>query len=244
MKKYLVSIFLFLFGCGGSASSKPDFRIALDPEWYSLEMPERKTALQGFSVELIEAISKEKKLNIALYDRSWDNLIYGLTKDQYEGVLSTMQPYLFYEKLYDFSDLCLQTGPTLIVSSSSKVTSLDQLSGKEIGIQRNSNTALLLEKYPNIIQRTYDSIPMALEDVANGVIDGAMVDILTGYAYCADLYQGRLKIAFPPLTQEGIRLITLHNKDRRFLSTFNKALQTLKDNGTYAKLAKKWNLIE
>lgn len=243
MKKCLVSILLFLCSCG-SSGSKPDFRIALDPQWYALELPDRKSAIQAFSVELIEAIAKEKNLRIELYDRSWDNLVYGLTDQQYEGILSTMQPYLFYEKMYDFSDLYLPTGPTLVIPASIDIKSLDSMAGKEIAIQRNSNTALILEKHPGIIQRTYDSIPAALVDVANGTVDGAMVDILTAYAYCTDLFQGRLKIALPPLTHAGVRLVTLHNKSPRLISAFNDGLQSLKENGTFDKLAKKWNLIE
>lgn len=244
MVKYLFIILSFLASCGNSSFSKPDFRIALDPEWYSLEMPERQSAIQAFSIELLEAIAKEKNLKIEVYDQSWDNLTYNLMEAKYEGILSTMQPYLFYQKIYDFSDLYLPTGPTLVIPISSSIQSLKDMGGKEVAIQRNSNTALILEKYPDIIQRTYDSIPTALTDVANGTIDGAIVDILTAYAFCSDLYQGQLKIGLPPLTQEGIRLITLHDKSPRLIEAFNGGLETLKDNGTYAKLIKKWNLSE
>ena len=243
MNKYLVSIFLFLTSCGGGGS-KPDFRIAFDPQWSGLEMPERQTALQGFSVELIEAIAKEKKFTFKIYDKSWDNLVLGLKNHQYEAILTTINPYLFYEKIYDFSDLYLKTGPTLVVPATSTLKSLHDMDGKEVAIQRNSNTAFLLEKHPNIIQRVYDSIPSALTDVLSGTIDGAMVDILTGYAYCNDLYQGQLKIAFPPLTPEGIRLVTLHDQAPHLLSAFNEGMKVIKENGTYAKLVKKWNLVE
>lgn len=243
MNKFLITIFLFIVSCG-SSSSKPDFRIALDPEWYGLEMPERSLSIQAFSIEIFQAIAKEKKMKIVLYDQNWDALIYGLIEEKYEGILSTLQPYLFYQKTYDFSDIYLPIGPTLVIPTTFSIKSLDEMNNKEIAIQRDSNAALVLERYPDIIQRTYETISSALSDVANGVVDGAIVDILTAHSYCSNLYQGRLKIAFPPLTQEGLKLVTLHNTSSGLIHTFNEGLKELKENGTYATLVKKWNLGE
>lgn len=243
-RSLLILLGMFFFTSCGSNSPTSDFRIAMDPEWNTLQLPERQAALQAFSTELIEAIAKEQKTRFVLYDRSWDNLVQGLKENKYDGILSLMQPYLFYEKMYDFSDICLHTGPTLVVPISANIKSLEDLNGKEVAVQQNSNAALMLEKYPEILQRTYSSVPQAFNDLLRGSIDGVMVDILTAAAYCSDLYQGKLKIAFPPLTQEGIRLVTLHDKSPEAIQIFNEGLRALKEKGTYAKLTKKWNLIE
>jgi ABC-type amino acid transport substrate-binding protein len=239
--KWILPLLLLFFGCGSSSKSY-DYAVAFDPSWHALQLPGREAALRAFSIDLIEAINKEENIQIALFEKSWDNLMYGLQKGEYQGILSNMQPYLFYEKLYDFSQPYLLTGPTVVVPIATQVSSLDEFSGKEIAIQRDSPAALILEKYPGIIQRSYDSITQALNDVANGVVDGAVIDILTAEAFCNDLFQERLKIAFPPLTQEGIRIVALHKQADALITTFNRGLKRLKENGTYDQLARKWNL--
>jgi polar amino acid transport system substrate-binding protein len=243
MGRWLLSLLILFAACGNSSQSY-DYAVAFDPAWHALELPGREASIRAFSIELIEEIAKVQNVKIALFDRSWDNLMFGLQKKEYNAILSTMQPYLFYEKLYNFSNPYLLIGPTLVIPTAGQVRSLDDLSGKEIAILRDSPTALILEKYPGIIQRTYDTTPQMLSDVASGALDGAVIDILTAKAFCSDLFQGKLKIAFPPLTQEGIRMVAIHDEAQDLIATFNKGLQKLKENGTYDKLMQKWNLSE
>jgi ABC-type amino acid transport substrate-binding protein len=167
-----------------------------------------------------------------------------LQEGECDAICSTMQPYLFYEKLYNFSDIYLMTGPVLIIPFKAPALPLDKMSGKIIGIQRSSNGAIILEKYPGIIQRTYDSIQPALIDITTGDIDGAIVDILSAEAFMQDLFQGQLKIASPPLTPEGIRILALRGHTPELIKIFNRGLARLKENGKYAALAKKWKLAE
>ena len=48
----------------------------------------------------------------------------------------------------------------------------------------------------------------------------------------------------PPLTQEGLRLVTLKNeKGQQLIDAYNEGLDRLKEAGTYDKLLEKWGLI-
>ncbi len=241
--RWVALLLLFCASCGGGSSTY-DYRIALDPEWTSLDLPGRETNIRAFSVELIEEIAKIKNVRVGIYGRNWENIMWGLQNEDYEGILSSMQPYLFYEKLYDFSGQYLLTGPTVVVPMKTQAKSLDDFNGKEIAVIQGSKSSLILEKYPGIIQRTYATAAQALLDISNGIIDGAVIDILTAEAYCLDLYKGMLKVAFPPLTPEGIRLVSLHGKSPKLIKLFDEGLKELKESGKYAELARKWNLAE
>ncbi len=155
-----------------------------------------------------------------------------------------MPPYIFNEKQFDFSSIYLPLGPVLVVPLQSKIASLDQLIGKQIGIVSGSSSVSLLEKSNGAIIRYYESIPQALNDVLLGAIDGAMVGILPASAYCRDLYKGELKVATAPLNDEGLRLVTKHKAAPDLIRAFNAGLQTLKKNGVYTHLQNKWSLQE
>ncbi len=236
----LFSLFLLvLFSCGSSTSY--DYKIALDPEWYALGLPGREASIRTFSLELVAEIAKKKKVKIAVLDRNWDNLMLGLHDRDYDAVLTNLRPYLFYEKLYDFSAIYLETGPTIVVPINMRAKKPDDFAGKEIAVMGNVD---ILQKYPGIIMRMYDSVAKALNDTANGVIDGTVTDLLTAEAYCRDLYQGKLKIAFPPFEHEGLRLIAIKDGSDKLIRIFNEGLKELHKNGKYDELLRKWNLAQ
>jgi polar amino acid transport system substrate-binding protein len=240
---FTLLVALLTLSCGGKSKSF-DYTIALDPTWFTLELPGRETSITTFTLELIEAIGKAENVSIAVYDRSWSNLTYGLQEGDYDAICSTMQPYLFYDKMYDFSDLYLMTGPVLITPTQSPYKSLDQMAGRVVGIVKGSSDALIVEKYPDIIQISYDTLQDALAATTDGTIDGAMGDIQTTQAFTRDLYYGKLKIATRPLAPEGVRLLSLKNHSPHLIEVFNRGLKHLKSSGKYAELAKKWNLSE
>ena len=244
LKAILGLLCLLLLASCGKKSSNFDYKVALDPEWYSLEMQGRDSALTAFTVELIEAIGAKENLQIGVYQRSWSNLMLGMQENEYQAICTPMQPYLFYEKLYVFSEIYLPTGPVLVVGAKSSFDSLKQLEGREVGIVRGSPYALILEKYPNVLQRTYESAPAALNDIKQGVIEAVLLDILSAEGFTRDLYNGQLKISSAPLTQEGIRLVGIHGKSEELIRRFNRGLSKVKSNGTYSKIAQKWGLGE
>ena len=248
MRHRLLKTLFFLFlslslvttGC--SKKKTYDYRVAIDPTWYPLELPGLYSNLVAFATELLQEISQTRKMKTLLVTMGWDNLLSGLQEKKYEGMFSSMYPFVFYEKKYSFSDPFLFTGPVLIVPIKSKIHSLDMLKGKEVAVMTGSTGAVLLEKYPGVLQRNYDMVPDALNAILAQTVDAAVVDHLIAKAYIRDLYQQQLKIATPPLNDRGLRLITLYNQSPALIKEFNKGLRKLKDNGKYDELLKKWNL--
>jgi polar amino acid transport system substrate-binding protein len=241
MLKYLWFAFLccLTVSCGGG-TQKTTYRIGVDSTWYPLLLDGKESSLTAFSTELLQEIAKQEKIALTKVSVSWDLLMEGLKKGEYSGILFSMPPYNFNQQTYDFSDLYLKTGPVLVVPAAFPFTSFENLSGKEIAVTPDSPGTLILEKYPRILIRNYDSIAKALSDVSTGVIDGAIVDVLPAVSYCQDLYLGKLKIVTEPLNDSGLRLITLHNRAPQLIEAFNEGLEKLMASKEYDRLLMKW----
>jgi polar amino acid transport system substrate-binding protein len=243
MKKIITLLSLItclLSSCGKKEG--PAFSVALDPQWSTLEVKGRQQNLMGFTTDVFKEMAKQQNVRFELVSRNWDNLTDGLLQKKYDAMLSTIYPYVFNLQKYDFSDLFLSTGPVLVVRVNSPFTSLDMFKGKEIGIQAGSPTSLLIEIDTSILPRTYESVPQALNAVLNGEIEGALVDVLIAQAYCNDLYKDRLKISTIPLNDQGMRLLTLHEKNGALIEYFNAGLKALEKSGKYQELQQKWAL--
>ena len=248
MLKHFLSILivvvsaLSLTACSCTMKKKEQ-RVGVDPSWYPLDLPQRYPNITAFSTDILKGIGKIEHIPFIKVTMSWDNLMSGLKKGEYEAILSSMPPYIFNEKIFDFSQVYLPLGPVLVVPANSPITSIKGLDGKRIATLPDTEGALILETQPNILIIPYDSIPNALADIVNETIDGALIDILTASAYCEDIYHGQLKVATPPLNDAGLRLITLHNQDPTLITSFNKGLTQLKRSGEYDKLLSKWGLL-
>ncbi len=212
----------------------------MDQSWYPLLLDGKENNLTAFSTELLQEIGKKEEIAFSKAAVGWDVLMEGLKKGEYIAILFSMPPYNFNQQTFDFSDLYLKTGPVLVVPTSFNYTSLDDMAGKEIAVMPDSTGTLILEKYPGILIRNYDSIAKALNDVNAGKIDGALIDVLMASSYCQDLYQGKLRIVTKPLNDFGLRLITLHNRAPELIKAFNNGLEKLKSSKEYDKLMKKW----
>lgn len=229
--------------CGCSGPQSTIFKIAVDPTWYSLDLIGRQKNVLAFSIELLQEIAKQEHLNLSLVRMGSDNLLWGLKEKRYHAVLSTLTPYVFYQRKYSFSKPYLMTGPALVLPSKEKKFSLSEMQGKEIGIIKGSEAALLLQMYPGVLIRYYDLAPEALNALAQGHVDAVVLDVLLARSYVQDLFQGVLKIEGPLLNDQGLRLVTLYNEHTFLRRRFDKALKILKTNGKYDKLLSKWGLF-
>jgi len=238
----LVLLLLILSACGGG--SMESRRVGVDSSWYPLDFGNETNNVNAFSTELLTTIGHLEKIPFVKIGVNWNDLMEGLQKDKYEAILSSMPPYIFNETQFDFSDVYLPLGPVLVVTESSKIDSIDNLSGKEIAVISGSTSALILEKSPGVLIRYYDSIPTALNDILTQTINGALIDVLHAVSYCRDLYKGQLKIVTRPLNNEGLRLVSKHNAAPALIKGFNEGLRKMKKNGSYNTLLKKWGMQE
>ncbi|MGM0439989.1 MAG: substrate-binding periplasmic protein [Chlamydiota bacterium] len=229
-------------------SKKPkSYRIARDPQWSSLFLMGKATNLLVFSNEVLNAIAKEEGLTLTFYQTNSEYLLFGLEKNTYDAVLSPLYPLKSRQAKYNFSDPYFYTGPVIVVPQDSSVTSIRDLRGLRVGLLKGSQSILSLERFPpSIIVKSYDNINMAMEEMSGlGTINAAIMNLVPAYILCNNLYSQQLKVASPPLTDEGIRLVTLADTGSpELIEHFNRGLQKIKDNGTYYLLLNKWKLSQ
>jgi len=245
--KYLLCVFTFaslflLQSCGCSTEKAGGYRIAIDPNWYPLNFAERDVYVLGFTEDLLLEISRLSNMRFEKMVVNWDTLYSGLKGGQYDALLSALPPYQFNQAIYEFSQDFLGIAPVLLTEKAAKYQSFGDLSGKMAGVLSDSPTILLVQKYPDILIRTFNSYPEMLEALEGGAIDAGVMERLSAVGYLNDNFYGRLKIAGSPLSDQAIRLIVLKDKNEKLLRTFDQALSKLKKNKTYDKLLLKWGL--
>jgi polar amino acid transport system substrate-binding protein len=231
---------ILLTGC--SSKNKQAYFIGVDPSWFPLNVYGKEPNLLAFTNEVLKRISEIEGIPLQKVTTSWDDLLDGLDKGKYHGVLSPMEPYVFNLTSYTFSDPFLLTGPVLVVREDATTSNIEKRHEKEIAIFSESEEELLMQKYPDSLPRLYNQVPPAFVDVIVGTLDGALVPSLEASSYVLDLYSTKLKILTKPMTGRGLKLITLKGEYPHLIKAFNKGMSHLKDSGEYEKLLRKWKV--
>ena len=111
-----------------------------------------------------------------------------------------------------------------------------------MGITLGSSDILILSSVPDILITRYPTLAKALLGCWKGEVKGVLIPALVAYAYCADFYQGRLKVVTPPLTEDGLRLLVRKGRSQELLEDFNRGLEEVRASGEYNRLQEKWGL--
>lgn len=235
----LVTCCLFLVACG-SKENKKAFRIGVDPNWTSINTYGQEKLINGFVEELLAEIAQENKEVFLRVSANWDSLFDDLHKGRTDAVISSLPAYNFNSARFAFSENILDLGPVLVVpvSSSKKIK---DLSGKRVGVVEDDKNIFYLSQIPNMIMHAYPAVPVLLESVANGELDAALMDRILAVSFVGNLFDKKLKVIEPPLSDFGLHFVTLKKGEKR-IEEFNKSIKKMSRKKRLQELQKKWNL--
>ena len=194
----------------------------------------------GFDGDLSNAIAKGLGLKLEVKDSGFDGLQSGLSlnSNQCDMVASAMTITEEREKKLDFTNGYYDSEQSLLVPSDSDITSIDDLSGKKVGVQQGTTGKSYTEE--NAPDGTdIISFPSDAEEYSAlkaGQVDALLQDLPVNLAHVND---GGYKIVqkFDTGEQYGF---AVKQGNAELLKAINDELQKLRDNGTYDKIYNKY----
>lgn len=226
------------------------YKIGRDTTWYPVQLFGKEKYLVAFTNDIVAHIAAENDLRFQWYDANPSTLVEGLDNKQYDLILTTLRPTVVNQEQYRFSEMVFEFGPVLVVRKDSKAASLDDMKGKTVGIPSGHSTVFNAVRTAgahnfNLLVVTYSNMHQALNDLANNLIDGVIMEALPAYNFTQGLFSGRLKVATAPFNDEGLRFVALkHAGLDDIIEIINENLDTMHNDGTYKSLIKKWDLID
>lgn len=206
--------------------------------------------LAGFEIDLGRELCARMKARCHFVVQDWDQLIPGLVAGQYDAIMSTLE--ITDERLQSiaFSKPYLRMGQAFAAARDKPIRSIepDALDGRSIGVEADSPHQSYLETmYPKATIKPYGSLDEAMLDLAEGRIDmvfGAKDVVMDFLETRKEARCCRFVADIPPAPAffgEGLG-IGLRQTDASLKVEFDRALDAVTADGTYAKLrAKYWN---
>lgn len=233
----LVIASLAVAGCGREATK---VRVATDATWPPFESVNEQTkAIEGFDIDLLNAVAKKAGLEIEYINVGFDPLLAGIAQCQYDAAISAMTITEERKKSMNFSDPYFAAGQVVTVrADNSDITDKDELTGKKVGAQIGTTGAIEVGKIQGAQLKTYDDIGLAYQDLMNGQIDAVVADNPLALGYVGK-NPDKLKVVGEVFTEEYYG-IAVCNKNTELLGKINAGLKAVKDDGTIEKLTEKW----
>ncbi|HEY9612427.1 ABC transporter permease subunit, partial [Allocoleopsis sp.] len=187
----------------------------------------------------MKAVGQAGGFDVEFQSLPFDGIIPALQANTVDAAISSITINAERSKSISISRPYYKAGLAIAVkANNTDITSLDSLKNKSIAVQIGTTGAQEAKKVPGAQIRTFDSAPLALQELLNGNVDAVINDApVTLYAFKSNNLKG-LKIVEQLLTKEYYGIAT--SKNSRHLAAINKGLTTILNDGTYEQIYQKW----
>jgi ABC-type amino acid transport substrate-binding protein len=226
-----------LAGCG---EKDEKIRIATDATWPPFEYVNETTKeIEGFDIDLMNAIAEKEDLDIEIMNVAWDPLLAGVAQCQYDAAISSVSILEERKQQMLFSDPYFQVGQLVTVRiDNTDIKDKDDLAGKTAGAQIGTTGSFAIEDIEGATLKTYDDIGLAFQDLINGAIDAVVADNPLAYGYIGR-NPDKLKSVGEVFTSEQIGIaVCKDNPD--LLAKINSGLRAVMAEGLIEDLIDKW----
>ena len=243
LKKIILAAVLLLIAGNAFAAEKKTYIVATNPNWPPMEFLTPDKEFTGYEVDLVNAIAEEMGFNVEWKNVQWDGLFAGLDAGRFDVVAGSVTITEERKKVMEFSDPFYQCKQAVILQSDSDAKSPEDLKGKTLGAQVSTTGHFAIQAMEGVADKSYDSLPLAVEAAYSGRIDGVVCDEPTAASFVLmnETYAGKLKIAFiiedAEVEEYGI---VFKKGNTELLELFNEGLKRVREKGIEAKLMQKW----
>jgi polar amino acid transport system substrate-binding protein len=240
----ITALFTIVTGCSSKSAGAKDetLVIGIDDKFAPMGFRDENNEIVGFDIDLAKAASekmgkkvkfqpidwstKEAELSSGRIDLIWNG--YTITDERKEKVLFT-KPYL-------------KNAQVVVTLADSKLTKLEELSGKVVGLQKLSSASDALEAAPirskiKTVTEFSDNV-QALTDLKSGRLDAVVIDEIVINYYMAKEKEA-FKVLDESLSPEEYG-IGVKKGNEELLKNLQKALDEMNEDGTAAQISEKW----
>lgn len=165
----IVLICGLLAGCSGNYRGNYILRVATEPAFPPFEFQGKGGELEGFSIDLIRAIATAANFRVEFQSIPFDGIIPALQAKTIDGAISSITITPERAKTVAFSRPYFKAGLAIAIRADNQnITGFDSLQNKKIAVQIGTTGAQKAKSVIGAEVRSFDSAPLALQELQNG----------------------------------------------------------------------------
>lgn len=243
--------------CGGGSDSsetaeetsladlqeKGVMQVGMCPEYPPFESINSDGEIEGFDVDLANAIGEILGVKVEFVNTPYEGLIAGLQNNDFDIIMSGMSPEeaIDVEGGMNVSENYYAVDE-VILTKDENIKSKEDLAGKVVGSHGGSTSEYAVDSLADMGIEIAKSAPYnrhseAFADLQNGNIDAQVVESTWAHQKVTD--DSGIMICEEPINSVNMAAVMNFGQDS-FTQAFNDALAQLKENGKYDEIVAKW----
>ncbi len=227
------------FAAGSQAADQKPLIVATDTAFVPFEFKQGDKYV-GFDIDLWDAIARQLGREYTLKPMDFSGIIPALQTRNIDVALAGITIKEERKKVIDFSDGYYDSGFLLMVrKDDTAIKGPEDLAGKTLAVKTGTSAADYAKANIKAQEtRLFPNIDNAYLELRTGRVDAAMHDTPNVLYYIATAGDGQVKAVGTQMNahQYGIAF----PKGSELREPVNAALKTLRENGTYAAIYRKW----
>lgn len=241
-KKLSLAAAALALGASVQAQAEETLRVGMSGGYFPFTFT-KAGELQGFEVDVLNAVGKETGLKVEFVTMSFSGLIGALEAGRIDTVANQITITPEREKKFSFTQAYVIDGAQIVVKKGNEeaIKGPEDLKGKTVAVNLGSNFEELLKNLPyasEINIKTYDT--GIEQDVALGRADAFVMDRVSSAQV---IKESRLPLALAgkPFSRiENAMPFRKDEKDVKLRDEVDAALTKLRENGTLTEISQKW----
>ncbi|WP_315710103.1 lysine/arginine/ornithine ABC transporter substrate-binding protein [Brenneria uluponensis] len=226
-----------------------DIKIGTDPTYAPFESKNASGELVGFDIDLAKEMCKRMAVKCTFVESDFDALIPSLKAKKIDAIISSLSITEKRQKEIAFTDKLYAANARLIAKKGANIQpTVESLRGKRVGVLQASTqeayaNANWQPKGVNVV--AYQNQDLIYSDLIDGRIDAAFQDEVAGSEGFLKQDMGKDYAFAGPAVKDnkffGVGTgMGLRKNETELKAALNKAFESMRKDGTYSKLAKKY----
>lgn len=242
LKALMLAMLSVFFVLDAKTTHADTIKIVSDTAYAPFEFKDSDQTYKGIDVDIINEVAKREGWDVDMTFPGFDAAVNAVQSGQADALMAGTTITDARKKVFTFSDPYYDTAVVVYTRGNAKISSYKQLKGKTIGVKNGTASQSFLkdnqEKYGYTI-KTFDTSDLMNNSLDAGSIDAAMDDepvvqyaIKQGKDYAINM-DGEKVGSFAFAVKKGSQYEYL-------IDEFNEGLASMKEDGTYDAIMKKW----
>lgn len=241
LRKAVITTGLLLLACASIQAQTKALVVGSSATYrpFAYESPTKE--IIGYDVDMIKAIADKAGLQIKIVNTPWTGIFASLNNGDLDLVISGVTINDKRKQSYDFTSPYFEARQLIAVHKDSPVKGLKDLAGKKIGVVNGSTGDDIASREfgktsPDI--RRFESTPVVISELVAQGLDAAIGD--NGVISFRVQEHKALKTVNDASFGKEYFGIVVKQGNKALLDKLNAGLASVKADGSYARIYKKW----
>lgn len=246
---------LTLAACGGqkeaaepavnddAATAPKTYTVAMNAEFAPFEFKGNDGTIEGFDVDLMNAIAKEMNFQVTYKDIPWDGLFASLNSGDIDAVMSAVTITPERKQTMDFTEPYFEVKQVILLPKGKTLTKLDELKDMtKVAVVTGNTGDFVAQKIlgatnPKIAR--YERVALVVKEIENSGADAALSDSAVVRHYVKNNGSDKFTIIDSDEVDSEFYGMAVRQGDE-LKTLFNEGLTKIKANGEYDKIYSKY----